>query len=146
LIILDTNVVSEVMKPAPSPVVVEWLNAADTASLYLTSITIAEIRYGLDVLPTGKRKQALEQAFAAVVREGFAGRLLGFDDVAAAEYGKLMAEARRLGHPMGILDGQIAAIARAGGFDLATRNLRDFKYCGVALLAPFDASGRGGEG
>ena len=137
MIILDTNVISEAMRPAPEPTVVRWLDTQEGASLYLTAITIAEVRFGLGVLPPGRRRHALEDGFQRILAEGFQGRLLSFDEHAADEYGSLMSRRRAIGRPMSILDGQLAAIARAHGFAVATRNSKDFEESGVQLLNPF---------
>jgi len=137
MILLDTNIVSEVMKPVPARTVLEWLDACDAETLYLSTITIAEIGFGLRVLPEGKRRQSLEDRFDLFVTKGFDQRVLTFDEKAAQLYGELMARRRRLGRPMSALDGQIAAIARAHGAVLATANVRDFEECGVEILDPF---------
>ena len=138
MILLDTNVVSEVMAPAPAASVLEWLDRRDAATLYLSTITIAEIGYGLQVLPAGRRRRLLEERFEQFVATGFEQRVLSFDEAASRLYGGLMARRRSLGRPMGILDGQIAAIARANRFALASRNVRDFEECGLEILNPFE--------
>lgn len=138
MIVLDTNVVSAVMKPVPIQSVLEWLNAHDTASLYLSAITIAEIRFGLRVLPNGKRRRTLEERFEQFIARGFAQRILAFDEPAARFYAEIMGRRRELGRPMSVLDGQIAAIARARRFAVATGNVRDFEECGLQILNPFE--------
>lgn len=138
MILLDTNVVSEAMAPAPAGSVLEWLNRADADTLYLSTITIAEIGYGLRVLPEGKRRRLLEERFDEFVERGFDQRLLTFDRAAARLYGEVMARRRKIGRPMGVADGQIAAIARANRFAIATRNVRDFEECGLEIVNPFD--------
>lgn len=137
MIVLDTNVISELMKPTPAEAVLEWVNDQDAARLFVTTVSVAEIEYGLQVLPAGRRRRGLEERFARVVEAGFANRVLVFDLSAARLYGHLMAERRDLGRPMGVADGQIAAIARSGGFSVATGNLRDFEDCGVDVVDPF---------
>lgn len=137
MILLDTNVVSEVMAPAPAGAVLEWLNGADAATLYLSTVTVAEIGYGLSVLPAGKRRRLLEERFEEFVERGFEQRVLPFDYPAARLYGGLMAKRREIGRPMSIADGQIAAIARAHRFAIATRNVRDFEECGLEIVDPF---------
>ncbi len=139
MILLDTNVVSAVMKPEPVQPVLKWLDGQDTVSLYLSTITIAEIVYGLRVLPAGKRRRALEDLFEQFVARGFEHRILPFDEAAARLYGELMGRRKEIGRPMSILDGQIAAIARANGFAVATGNVRDFEECGLQILNPFEA-------
>ena len=109
--------------------------------MYLSTITLAEIAYALAALPDGGRRRSLESRFARFVGSGFEHRVLGFDVEAAVLYGEIMARRKSLGRPMSVLDGQIAAIARAHGFGIATGNVRDFEACGVSVLDPFrDAS------
>jgi len=138
LIILDTNIVSEFMTSPPSGSVLRWLNDQNTSSLYMTSITIAEIAYGLNVLPLGKRRNLLDERFKLFVASAFDQRILTFDESAAHIYGTLLALRRRSGSPMSCFDGQIAAIARSKGFAIATRNIKDFKDCQLELINPFD--------
>jgi predicted nucleic acid-binding protein len=139
MILLDTNVVAELMRPAPLPAVVRWLNEQDAGDLYLTTITIGEIGYGVAILPSGKRRAVLEEGFRKVLGI-FADRILAFDTEAAGQYGPLMAERRSAGRPLGISDGQIASIAVAQGATVATRNIRDFEGCSVDLIDPFAKS------
>jgi toxin FitB len=135
--ILDTNVVSEVMAQVPDSNVLRWLNGQDTEGLYLSTITLAEIRFGLAALPAGRRRRDLEARFERFVSLGFASRILVFDEPAAGQYGELMAHRRRIGRPMSALDGQIAAIAKMHSFAVVTRNLTDFEECGLDLVNPF---------
>ncbi|MCG8357590.1 MAG: type II toxin-antitoxin system VapC family toxin [Kiloniellales bacterium] len=137
MILLDTNVVSEVMKSAPAKTVTDWLNSQDAADLYLSVVTVAEITYGLRALPDGKRQQSLEATFEGLIADAFEGRVLAFDETAARLYGQLMSDRKRQGCPMSIADGIIAAIARAKAFALATRNVRDFDGCGLEVIDPF---------
>jgi predicted nucleic acid-binding protein len=109
----------------------------DTSTLFLTTITIGEISYGLRILPPGRRRLLLEQGFERVTATAFSGRILDFDEQAALRYGEVMGRRKELGRPLGILAGQIAAIARARGFAVATRNVRDVVECGVEVLNPF---------
>jgi hypothetical protein len=138
VILLDTNVVSEVMAPLPAGSVLAWLDARDAATIFISTVTIAEIGYGLQVLPAGRRRQLLEDRFEEFVELGFERRILSFDDDAARAYAPLMARRRAIGRPMSIPDGQIAAIARANRFAIATRNVRDFEECGLEILNPFE--------
>ncbi len=138
MIILDTNIISEVMRPQPQKKVLSWLNQQDSVNLFVSSISIAEINYGLYVLPEGKRKQQLQARFEQFVNRAFQYRILDFDEQAAKIYGKVMGEGRLIGHPMSVPDGQIASIALMNGFILATRNVKDFKYCGVEIFNPFE--------
>ena len=125
------------MKPTPVRAVLDWMDGEETARLYLSAISIAEIRYGLRVLPEGKRRRDLEDRFERFVARGFEDRILTFDLSAARIYGELMGHRREIGRPMSVLDGQVAAIARAKSFAVATGNVRDFEKCGLEILNPF---------
>lgn len=138
MIILDTNVVSELMKAAPAERVLGWIAAQPASALYTTSITEAEILHGLALLPTGKRRNALESAAEAMLREDFAGRILPFGSDAAHAYARIAADRRRAGRPISHFDAQIAAIARSAGAAIATRNVKDYDRCGVKILNPWD--------
>lgn len=138
MIILDTNVVSELMKAAPAERVLGWIAAQPASALYTTSITQAEILHGLALLPTGKRRNALESAAEAMLREDFAGRILPFGSDAALAYARIAADRRRAGRPISHFDAQIAAIARSAGAAIATRNVTDYDRCGVKIFNPWD--------
>lgn len=135
--VLDTNVISELMKVMPAANLVQWIDSRDPTELFITSITIAEISYGIAVLPTGKRRLQLDQAFKTVISEAFANRILMFDDTAAHIYGELMAHRKQLGRPFSVLDGQIAAIALLHKCSIITRNTNDFLDCGLDVINPF---------
>jgi predicted nucleic acid-binding protein len=137
MIILDTNVVSEFMTSPPAGPVLNWLNAQDTTSLYISSITIAEIGFGLYVMPAGNRRRLLHERFEQFVATAFDQRILSFDEDAARIYGEILGHRREIGRPMSNLDGQIAAIARSRGFGVATRNVKDFEECQILLVNPF---------
>ncbi len=137
MIILDTNVLSELMKPTPAAEVVDWMAARPAASLYTTSITQAEILHGLMLLPAGRRRRALEAAATSMFTEDFAGRILGFGTDAAPPYARIASDRRRGGRPISHFDAQIAAIARSTGAAVATRNPADFEGCGVTLVDPW---------
>ena len=137
MIILDTNVVSEMMKTAPSRTVLDWLNAQDAASLYVTTITLAEIGYGLRLLPDGQRRRLLAERFDRFIARAFDRRILRFDEAAARVYGDIMGHRKELGRPIGVTDGQIAAIARSNAFGIATRNIKDFDDSQIALIDLF---------
>jgi toxin FitB len=139
MIILDTNVLSELMKPTPAPIVVDWIGAQPAASLYTTSITQAEILHGLMLLPPGRRRRALEAAAASMFAEDFGDRILGFGTEAAPPYARIASDRRRAGRPISHFDAQIAAIARSTGAVIATRNLADFNGCGVILVDPWQS-------
>lgn len=141
MIVLDTNVVAEMMKAFPAPAVVAWLNSRETSALFLTAVTIGEISFGLRILPRGRRRLLLEQGFERVVEEAFLGRILSFDEKAARRYGDVMGRRRKIGRPLSIPDGQIAAIACVHGGTVATRNVRDFVDCGVDVTDPFAFTG-----
>jgi predicted nucleic acid-binding protein len=137
MIVLDTNVLSELMKPAPAARVVEWMAVQGATTLFTTSITQAEILHGLMILPRGKRRSALEAAATSMFAEDFRGRILGFGADAAPGYAQIAADRRRAGRPISHFDAQIAAIARLAGAALATRNQADFEGCGVRLVDPW---------
>ena len=137
MIVVDTNIVSEVMRLAPTESVLSWLNEQTTANLYLSTITIAEICFGLRVLPMGARRRLLEDKFERFVALAFEQRILSFGEMEARLYSDLMGHRREIGHPLSMADGQIAAIARVHGYAIATRNIRDFEDCGLELINPF---------
>ena len=137
MIILDTNVLSELIKAAPLARVVDWWNSHPEGELYLTSISEAEILVGIGLLPAGKRRAAIELAAAETFRQDFADRVLPFDSDAAREFAKIVVARRKLGRPISQPDAQIAGIARACGATLATRNTGDFEHCGVKVVNPW---------
>lgn len=137
MILLDTNVVSEVMKSRPEAAVVAWLNGQHSEKLFVSAITIGEIAYGLRILPDGKRRSDLGQRFERFVAQAFDQRVLAYDEMAARIYGELMGDRRERGRPISISDGQIAAIARLNHLAVATRNVADFEDCGIDLVNPF---------
>ena len=137
MIVLDTNILSELMKPAPQKRVVTWMAAQPAQSLYTTSVTQAEILHGVMLLPSGRRRKAFETAAEDMFREEFAGRLLAFGNDAAPSYARIAVDRRRRGRPISQFDAQIAAIARSTGAAVATRNVTDFEGCGVDLVNPW---------
>jgi len=139
MILLDTNVVSELMKAAPAANVVGWITAQPASGLYTTSITQAEILHGIMLLPSGKRRRNIEAAAQAMFAEEFEGRILGFGSDAALPYAVIAAERRRAGRPVSSFDAQIAAIAHTVGAVIATRNVADFSDCGVEVINPWEA-------
>ncbi len=138
MILVDTNVISEIMKVAPSETVVNWFNSQKSSSLYVSTVTIGEIEYGLRILPAGKRRLQLNERFERFVSLAFAQRVLAYDEAAARAYGEVMAHRKELGRPISVPDGQIAAIARSNVYTVATRNISDFEDCGVELIDPFE--------
>jgi predicted nucleic acid-binding protein len=137
MIVLDTNVVSELMRTDPAGHVVRWIEGRPPTSLCTTAITQAEIFLGVQLLPKGKRREALEETANEIFDDDFQGRVFSFDGDAARAYARIVAARRRSGRPISEADAQIAAIARALGFDLATRNVSDFEGCGVELHDPW---------
>jgi len=137
VIILDTNVVSEPLKPKPEPTVLAWLDAQAPATLCLTSITLAELLGGVAALPAGRRRNRLALALTEQVLPLFEGRVLAFDAQATHAFARVQAAAQAAGNTIGFADAAIAAIAVAHGFALATRNVRDFKGTGVRIIDPW---------
>lgn len=143
MIILDTNVVSELLRAAPAPTVETWLAAQDGAEVFLTAISEAELRYGVALLADGRWREALTEAITAMLREDFRDRILPFDSAAAEQYARIGVERRAAGRPISHFDCQIAAIARAQGAAMATRNTSDFEGCCVEVIDPWQhAAGR----
>ena len=138
MILLDTNFVSEAMKPAPDDTVRVWLDEQAAETLYLSSVTIAELMFGIGALPDGKRKEKLADALDGVM-ELFADRVLPFDVGAARHYAELAVKARAAGKGFPTPDGYIAAIAAAKGFAVATRDTSAFDAAGVAVIDPWRA-------
>ena len=136
MIILDTNVVSELMKPSPSPAVTEWVRARTGSELYTTSITLAEILYGIARLPDGRRKELLRSTESEVFA-AFEDQVLPFDSSAAVQYAEVVRGRDLLGLPIDGFDAQIASICRAHDAALATRNLTDFRHTDVNLIDPW---------
>jgi predicted nucleic acid-binding protein len=139
VIVLDTNVLSELMKATPADSVMRWVALQPATSLYTTSITQAEILHGVMLLSAGKRRNAFEAATQSMFNEDFAGRILPFGSDAAAAYARIAAARRRAGHPISHFDAQIAAIAHSAGAAVSTRNVSDFDGCGVKVINPWEA-------
>jgi len=137
MIVVDTNVISEVMKASPSTRILDWWQRYPVSELFVTTITEAEIRLGIDLLPSGKRRMALSAAAETMFDDQFEGRVLPFDRDAAEEFAKIVAGRRRIGRPISQMDAQIAAIARSRGAAIATRNDGDFEGCGVRVSNPW---------
>jgi toxin FitB len=138
LIILDTNVVSEMQRPLPDAQVLAWLESSALSAAYLTAITAAELRFGVAIMPEGRRRVLLSRSVDTIIDADFAGRVLAFDTECAVDYAHISATRRRLGKPIGMADAQIAAIARRHGARLATRNVADFQDCGIDLINPWE--------
>ena len=137
MIILDTNVLSALMRQVPDPPVVQWLDLQAPQSIWITSITLFESRLGLALVPDGRRRRALESAFARLLEDDLENRVLPFDSDAALQAATLAAERQRTGRTVDIRDTQIAAIAQARRANLATRNLRHFEGLTVAVINPW---------
>ena len=138
MIVLDTNVISEVMKAQPNPAVRVWLDEQAAETLYLSSVTLAELLFGIGVLPTGRRKEALIQTLDGLL-DLFRDRVLAFDTEAARHYAELAVMARAAGKGFPTPDGYIAAIATARGFTVATRDVASFQAAGLKVINPWDA-------
>jgi toxin FitB len=138
--ILDTNVVSELIRPNRDENVVAWVDAQPIAELFVTAITEAELRSGVATMPSGKRKKALEADVHGILQKEFTGRILPFDSKAAIEYAAIVSARRAMGKPVSQFDAQIAAIARANGaVAIVTRNVEDFAGVGVEIVNPWAA-------
>ena len=137
MIVLDTNVVSEMMRKVPSPAVLAWLDEQPASSLFLTAVSEAEIRFGLALLPGGGHRESLVRAADRIFREILAGRILPFDSEAAGAFAVIAAERRRAGRPISQFDCQIAAIARSHHAAVATRDASDFEHCGIRIVNPW---------
>ncbi len=138
MIVLDTNVVSELTRDRPQPAVLAWLDRQPVSALFTTAITEAELRYGVAILPAGRRRERLAAGIESTLREDFAGRILPFNSAAAHAYAAIAAARRAAGRPIGQSDCQIAAIARSRGIPVATRNVADFAGCGIKVVNPWE--------
>jgi predicted nucleic acid-binding protein len=139
MIVLDTNVISELMRPRPDPTVVGWVAAQPRTTLYTTGINQAEILHGVAALPAGRRRTALAAIAEAIFAEDFGGRILSFSSRAAPYYAQIVTARRRTGNPIEAFDALIAAIAREAGGDVATRDVGGFQDCGLIVINPWGA-------
>jgi predicted nucleic acid-binding protein len=137
MIILATNVISEPLRQAPDSRVIEWIDAQALETLYLSAITVAELRFGMASLPTGKRRDRLQESLEKQILPLFAGRVLPFDISASQAYSELMSKARAAGLAIGTADGYIAATAAANGMMVATRDVSPFEAAGVDIINPW---------
>lgn len=137
MIVLDTNVISEAMRPQPNSNVIDWLNAQTPDSLYITSITLGELLFGIGALPSGKRQNALHEALDGILSI-FNNRILALDADAARRYALLATSARNNGFALSTPDGYIAAIAQAKGFTVATRDTSPFTAVNVPVINPWN--------
>ena len=141
MIILDTNVISELARIDPEPNVVTWLDSLPATEIATTAITAAELMYGVARMPDGRRRAALAEIIDALLNEDFRDRVQPFDSQAANQYATVVVSREKLGRPVSMADAQIAAICRVHGATLATRNTGDFTDTGISLLNPWDATG-----
>ncbi len=139
MILLDTHVLSEPLRREPEPRVIKWIDAQPMETLYLSAITVAELRAGLALLPAGKRRSRLQESLEKRVLPLFAGRVLSFDLACTQTYAALIAKARAAGQAIATSDGYIAAIAAANGFAVATRDARPFEAAGAVVINPWQA-------
>jgi predicted nucleic acid-binding protein len=138
VIVLDTNVLSEALRPRPAEAVIEWMRSQAAANLFTTTVCEAEILYGLALMSAGKRRTTLQAAVARIFEENFAGRVLPFDRLAAKSFASIAAARRASGNPLSAHDAQIAAIAHSCHATLATRNVVDFVECGIGIVNPWN--------
>lgn len=138
MIVLDTNVLSEVLRPEPEPRVLAWLDQQPANSVFTTAITQGEILYGIRLLADGQRRRKLWDTAAAIFDDDLDGRVLSFDSDAAGHYAQIAASRRATGRPISQFDATIAAISRSYGATLATRNTKDFEGCGIDVVNPWD--------
>ncbi|WP_154795168.1 type II toxin-antitoxin system VapC family toxin [Occultella kanbiaonis] len=143
MIVLDTNVISELTRSAPDRAVVGWLDGLDPSQAYLTAVTTAELLDGVERMPAGRRRTAIAGAVADLIGLDFAGRILPFDVAASDRYAVVLAARRSIGRPIGMADAMIAAISLEAGATLATRNVRDFEGVSLPLVNPWTATGNG---
>ena len=137
MIVLDSSVLSELLRPAPAPQVEAWLSARDGAAVYLTAVGEAELRHGVPILPAGRRRTTLSGAIEAILEKDFRDRILPFDRAAARAYADIAAKRRSAGRPISHFDCQIAAIARSHEAAVATRNTADYEGCGIEVIDPW---------
>ena len=139
MILLDTNLVSEPWKPRPDPHVVAWIDAQAVETLFLSAITVAELRFGIAAIPAGKRRKVLHERLEGELLPVFAGRILPFDLEASGAYAELMSKAKIAGQAINMADGYIAAIAAARGLSVASRDVAPFQAAGVTIINPWAA-------
>lgn len=138
MILLDTNVISEPLKPGSDPNVLAWIDAQTMETLFVSTITLAELRFGIAVMPEGKRKSVLQRRLEEEVIPLFDGRVLSFDDGASKAYAEVRARARATGKAIGTADAYIAAVAVAHGFSVATRDTSPFEAAGCEFINPWE--------
>jgi predicted nucleic acid-binding protein len=137
MIVLDTNVLSETLKPVPSQAVLQWLAAQERIAIFITSVTQAEVLYGVESLPAGKRRVRLHDAIENLFMNEFQGRILSFDEDSARLFPGIVSIRKRLGRPISQFDAMIASICRSRSAAIATRNVDDFLHCGISIVDPW---------
>jgi len=137
VILFDTNVVSELMKSVPSSVVLQWVDSQERKELFVSAVTQAEILYGLERLPAGRRRNLFAEVVDQIFSTDFHNRVLPFDERCAHSYARIAIHRQRLGRPISQLDAMIAAIALSNGCAIATRDSTGFEHCGLKLLNPW---------
>jgi len=137
VILLDTNVLSEPLRASPNQGVVDWIDLQVVGTLFLASVTVAELRYGIACMPKGKRRDVLHQAFEGKVLPLFTGRVLAFDLEATKVYAEVMSDARAQGQAIAVADGLIASTAKTHGMSVATRDTQPFEFAGVTVINPW---------
>jgi predicted nucleic acid-binding protein len=137
VIILDTNTLSEALKPSPSEIVLRWLASQEPSAVFITTITQAEVLYGIGLLPAGKRKLRLTAIIQKLFAEDFQGQILPFDEDSARAFAKIVIGREAAGRPISQFDAMIAAIAHSRGAAVATRNTSDFEHCGIRIINPW---------
>ena len=138
MILIDTNVLSEIMRPVPAEGIVRWMDSLSRGDVGITAITVAEILYGIGALAKGKRKRRLIETARLMFEEDFNDRIFAFDGQAAVEYADIVIRRERVGRPILMPDAMIAAICRVHSCELATRNIKDFEGTGIELIDPFE--------
>jgi toxin FitB len=139
VIILDTNVISELMRASPDARVLAWLNAFPLTELATCTVVLAELELGLAMMPAGERRRKLSDSFVALVRDSFSDRIYGLDQPAVPHYAAIGSHRKSIGRVIDTADLMIAAIAASRGFSLCTRNVTDFEHCGIPLLNPWQS-------
>lgn len=142
MILLDTNVISEYLRERPHAAVSAWLDAQPEEDLWTTSVVLAELLSGVEMMPTGRKQKALRDSIEEMISADFRGQVLAFNLPAARHYAQILAARRKIGRPIHEFDAQIAAIARLHGASLATRNVDDFAACNLDLVNPWEAPSR----
>lgn len=139
MIVLDTNVLSEILRPSPAREVMAWMATQSNTSIFTTTITMGELLYGVQLMPDGQRKSELFAAVHGIFDQDLAGQILSFDRAGADAFGRIASSRKLAGQPISQFDAMIAAITQSRGATLATRNIKDFGNCGIDLINPWNA-------